>query len=139
MREKTKVEAIQFALNEDGTYTDYVDVKLSSNGLDEYYRLRANYPTITIVDHGDWNKPERKAQKSDLTQDAWWLLLLVRLCCMDYLKGLGPESLDMFTCERIAELSERFDWEGAGYGPETNEGERVFELTDRIAHFWCIG
>lgn len=61
---------------------------------------------------------------------------LVYLACWNYLNGDEPESLDYGAVVDIENLAEnRIDWEGAGYGPEVEEGERAFHLADLIAHY----
>lgn len=134
---KTLVKSILFYKNEDGTYANYLDVALSTNGLDESFRVRM-YSPITVVDNGCREKGERPLGRN-LTDAEQRLLLLVLTCCADYLEGRGPEELDYPTCMYIDRLVAFFDWEGAGYGPETEPGQRAMELTDRIAHFECIG
>jgi hypothetical protein len=131
------VKSIMFYKNEDGTFANYLDVALTTNGLDEAFRLRMNEP-MTVVDHGDRERGEMKLTRK-LTDAEELLILLVLTCCTDYMEGRGPEELDYLTCMYIGRLVNHFDWEGAGYGPETEKGERLMELTDRIAHFECIG
>ena len=137
MTQKILVKSILFYKNEDGTFANYLDVALSTNGLDEAFRLRMNQP-MTVVDLGDREKGERPLGRN-LTDAEQRLILLVLTCCTDYMEGRGPEELDYLTCMYIDRLADLFDWEGAGYGPETEPGQRAMEMTDRIAHFECIG
>jgi hypothetical protein len=134
---KLLVKSIIFYVKDDDSFADYLDVQLSTNGLDEAFRLRMNKP-ITIVDHGDRERGEMKLTRK-LTDAEQRLILLVLTCCADYLEGREPESLDTLTLAYIEELSTRFDWTGAGYGPEGEKGERYVTLADHIAHFWSIG
>ena len=134
--EQILVKSIMFYRNDDGSRVDYLDVKLSTNSPDEYFRIRLNSP-ITIVDTGDREKGETVCKS--LTDGEQRVLLLVMSCCLDWLEGFEEESLDYKTLALIDNLAEIFDWEGAGYGPETEPGQRANELAIHIAEFLCIG
>ena len=129
-----KVNAILFYENAPGDDL-YLDVVLSCNKPDHAFRVRPS-GAVSVVDLGAREKGEKPARP---VADAAALLWLVSACCADYLSGAGPESMDTATAAKIPALSARFNWEGAGYGPETAPGERVFTLMDHITHFWCIG
>lgn len=144
MKKEILVKSILFYVNDDGTFSDYLDVRLSTNKPDEVFRLRVkdNDIDLALVDTGAWEKGERAIKYTDYTdisESEFGVLMLVATCCVDYLKGGEPERLDTYQLACIEELSSMFDWECAGYGPEKEEGERSMELTDRIAHFECIG
>lgn len=136
--EQTLVKSILFYANEDGTPADYMDVKLSTNALDEAFRLRrcADSVAVYVVDLGDREKGETPAEPDE---SDFAVLSLVAACCADYMNGGAPESLDYWTLALIGTLSDMFDWEGAGYGPETEPGQRANELAIHIGGFYCIG
>ena len=123
------------------THADYLDVQLNTNKLDEVYRLRVkdNGVCFALFDTGARENGERPIKPEEISDSEYFVLMLVVSCCLDYLKGGEPERLDTYQLACIEELSTMFDWNDAGYGPETEPGERFLELADRIAHFECIG
>lgn len=129
-----KVNAIIFYENEPGSDV-YLDVILSTNKPDEAFRLRGS-GILSVVDLGAREHGEKPA-RPDADEAA--LLGLISAVCTRYLSGAGPEPMDTATAPEIPVLSARFNWEGAGYGPEAYPGERAHVLADHIGHFWCIG
>lgn len=134
--EQITVKSIVFYTYYEGDNDRYMDVGLSTNRLDERFRLRIKPGNLLDLSIVDYEHVEREVTPTDAECS---VLLLVMCCCADYLLGRGKESLSTFQLAKIGELSGRFDWEGAGYGPEGEPGERAAELADHIAHFWSIG